>query len=156
MTENILARIDNGDLHTTPEYSTGKVPESDYEANHLRFRLLSQILDLIGDKLVTGDKDTSKEHPYYTNLRLTKEGKQQLRFESLTLEDIDNAYGKNSTKEWLAKPLILEACKYILLAILALIGGAYSDEIKSVFSSEQISEEKSETATNELPKTHNK
>ncbi len=135
MNDDILSRIANGDLHTTPEYSASQVPESDYQANRQRFKELCQILELIDEKYVTGDKDDSKEQPYYTNLRLTESGQEFLRFGSLTLKDIDNSYGKDSLKEWLGKPLVLEVCKYLVIALLVFVGSVYSSEIKDIFTS---------------------
>ncbi|NRF28367.1 hypothetical protein [Vibrio coralliilyticus] len=71
---------------------------------------------------------------FYKDLALTKKGTDLLRFSRLTLKDIDNSYGKNSLKEWLLKPLVLEICKYCIIACIAFLGGAYSTEIKEAFT----------------------
>lgn len=50
---------------------------------------------------------------------------------------------EKSFKEWFLKPLIFEVCKYILIALVAFIGGIYFSDIKNMFysSKESIQQE---------------
>jgi hypothetical protein len=93
------------------------------------------IWDGIENGHIYGEEETVGDEVFFKNLSLTKSGKAMLRFSKLTIKDIDNSYGNKSIKEWLVKPLVLESCKYILLAVLAFLGGVYSSEIKSFFTS---------------------
>jgi hypothetical protein len=115
-----LKPIDNGSLHTTvgiypvPE---PKVMSREFSSYRIKqFDYYCSILDDIGDELVTGDKVTIDDHTHYKNLRLTKKGKETLRFMSLRLKDIDNSYGKDSIKLWLLKPVIIAVISCFITA----------------------------------------
>lgn len=111
---SVLERISNGDLHTTTFYDSNWKPDESrfdvdvqQEANIERFLLYSQIRFLISEKLVSGDCDNVEVNPHYTNLKLTKSGKERLRFEALTLADIDNNSGKDSFMSLYGRSIII-------------------------------------------------
>jgi hypothetical protein len=54
--------------------------------------------------------------------------------EDARIRKIASDANKPTIKDWLIKPVIVEICKYSIIGILALIGGVYSSDIKSMFS----------------------
>ena len=131
----ILKKIDNGSLHTSHEIA--------YDCS---------IREFIDEQIIAGDKETVDGDTFYSNLRLTKGGKNLLRFSKLTINDIDNACGKNSIKSWLLRPLVFEICKFMLLALLAIIGGVYSSDIKDMLSLPQVNIQQETQTEQDKPK----
>lgn len=87
-----LEEIDNGSLRRAHRMS--------YEGS---------IWSGVKDGYIYGEEEVIDGEIFYKNLALTKSGKQLLRFSRLKLEDIDNAHGKNSLREWLIKPILVAA-----------------------------------------------
>jgi hypothetical protein len=85
-----LAEIDNGSLRRAHRMS--------YEGS---------IWNDIEKGYIYGEEEVVDGEVFYKNLALTKSGKDLLRFSRLRLEDIDNAHGKNSFREWLIKPVLV-------------------------------------------------
>lgn len=87
-----LAEIDNGSLRRAHRMS--------YEGS---------IWDGVEKGYIYGEEEIVDGEVFYKSLSLTKSGKDLLRFSRLKLEDIDNAHGKNSLREWLIKPVLVAA-----------------------------------------------
>lgn len=126
---DVLMSVGNGNLHTTEEIYPVPVPDildrafSSYQIK--QFEYFRTILKLISDGLIAGDKLDINGYTHYRNLRLTKTGKEFLRFGQLTLQDIDNGYGKDSIKNWLFKPVVVGVLTFMITALISGVVGFY-------------------------------
>jgi hypothetical protein len=53
------------------------------------------------------------------------------------IRKIASEANKQTVTDWLLKPVIVEICKYSIIAVIAFIGGVYSSDIKNMFSNNQ-------------------
>jgi len=136
-TFEIIKQVDNGSLHTTKDiYPLISKNPSDTPRQHnakeiKAFERYCSIMDCIGEKQITGDKETVGDTTNYSNLRLTKAGKNLLRWSKLTINDIDNSSGKESIKTWFLRPVITGVSTALIVGLISFIAAVYfSDTIR--------------------------
>lgn len=83
----------------------------------------------VKDGYIYGEEEVIDGEVFYKNLSLTKSGKSLLRISRLKLEDIDNAHGKNSLREWLIKPVLVAAITSVVTTPIGFyLGKAMSEQ----------------------------
>jgi hypothetical protein len=95
------------------------------------------IWDCIEKGYVYGEEESVNGEVFYKNLVLTKSGKDLLRFCNLKLEDIDNAHGKNSVKEWLIKPVLVAVLTAAIATPISGVIGFYLGKVMAEQAAKQ-------------------
>ncbi|WP_143479636.1 hypothetical protein [Aquipseudomonas alcaligenes] len=95
------------------------------------------IWDGVEKGYIYGEEEIVDGEVFYKNLSLTKSGKDLLRFSRLKLEDIDNAHGKNSLREWLIKPVLVAVITTAITTPISGFIGFYLGKVMTEQAAEQ-------------------